>query len=235
MPKNGIVELEENVLNDGKPIDMVPVQTKAKATVKSKTTRKKPTVPSKIVQEIVNNFTPEVGCYVVGDETKVKLPEYATQNAACFDLFTYLNIDEPVTVYTASNFKKKRNPLLLRQDDGMMVLSLVLNPGERALIPTGLIFAIPNGWSIRLHPRSGLALKNFIGLANSEGVIDDDYVNQTYALLANESDKQFVISIGDRLCQGEIYKNQPCTMKRIYTQPTQKTDRTGGLGSTGVK
>lgn len=225
MPKNGIVELDENVLNDGKPIVMTPVKPKKQSA------RRK---PSKAVAIAMESFTPELGCYKVLDTDLIKLPEYGTENSACFDLFTYLDINEPVTIYSASNYKKPRKPLMLRKDDGTMELSVVLNPGERALIPTGLIFAIPNGWSIRLHPRSGLALKNFIGLANSEGVIDDDYVDPTFALLSNESDKQFVITIGDRLCQGEVYKNQPCTFKEIRTQPQKKTSRDGGMGSTGV-
>jgi len=225
--KNGIVDMKENVINDGEPIVMVPVVKKKRAT------RKKPV--SNIVKEIVANFTPEIGCYPVSDTTAIRLPEYATQNAACFDLFTYLELGEPVVIYNSANYKKPRKPLMLRNDAGEMELSLILNPGERALVPTGLIFAIPNGYSIRLHPRSGLALKNYIGLANSEGVVDDDYVKQTYALLANESDKQFVIRLGDRLCQGEVYRNQRCSFKKIETAPNQKTDRTGGLGSTGIK
>lgn len=227
--KNGLLEMknDENVLNEGEPIVMVPVEKKKRAT------RKKPI--SNIVKEVVDNFTPEIGCYPVNLDDKLKLPEYATENAACFDLFTYLIEGVDVVIYNSSNYKKPRKPLFLRNDKGEMELSLILNPGERALAPTGITFAIPNGYSIRLHPRSGLALKHGIGLANSEGVIDDDYVNPTYVMLSNESDKQFVIRLGDRLCQGEIYKNQKCTFKKITTAPKKKTDRTGGFGSTGLK
>lgn len=222
--------MDDNVLNDGEPIVMVPVVKTAKKRT-NRSDKNKPVVGSLPDSNII----PEIGCYIMGDESVVKLPEYATENAACFDVFTYLDIESDVVVYTDRNHKKPRKPLMLRNNDGDMELSFVLNPGDRALVPTGIVFAIPDGYSIRLHPRSGLSLKYFIGLANSEGVIDDDYINQTYALLSNESEKQFIIRLGDRLCQGELYKNQQSTFKQIKTQPIKKTNRAGGIGSTGTK
>ena len=109
----------------------------------------------------------------------------------------------------------------------------MIYPGERALIPTGLILDIPTGYSVRLHVRSSMALKQGIALANSEGVIDSDYVEPTFVMLYNSSTSTVHILNGERICQGELVSMMDYTLDRIYAKPGSKTDRVGGFGSTG--
>ena len=85
--------------------------------------------------------------------SSVKDPKRATEGSACFDLYSFLPDNSAVSVYiTHSEELEIRNRLV--QNERVQV-----NPNERILIPTGLIFDIPNGYSMRLYPRSGLALK----------------------------------------------------------------------------
>lgn len=101
-------------------------------------------------------------------------------------------------------------------------------------ISTGIILDIPVGYSVRIHPRSGLAYKKGITLLNAEGIIDSDYTNELMILLYNTSNVNFVVRHGDRIAQGELMKNLDYTIEECYTAPSQKTDRVGGFGSTGV-
>jgi len=102
-------------------------------------------------------------------------------------------------------------------------------------ISTGIILDIPVGYSVRIHPRSGLAYKKGITLLNAEGVIDSDYTNELMILLYNTSNVPFVVKHGDRIAQGELVKNLDYTIEECYTAPSPKTDRVGGFGSTGVQ
>jgi dUTP pyrophosphatase len=102
-------------------------------------------------------------------------------------------------------------------------------------IRTGLILDIPEGYSVRIHPRSGLAYKKGITLLNAEGIIDSDYTNELMVLLYNTSNVTFVVKHGDRIAQGELVKSLDYTIEECYTAPSQKTDRIGGFGSTGVQ
>lgn len=153
-----------------------------------------------------------------------ELPTYATQESACFDLRACL-IGERV-----KGFDRNNKDFVTAMSD-----KLAINPGERILIPTGIIFDIPEGYSIRLHARSGMSLKNGIVLANAEGVIDSDYIDPTYVLITNVSTVIQTIKHGDRIAQGEIVPTYQANFKEIETAPKKKTDRNGGLGSTGVK
>lgn len=101
-------------------------------------------------------------------------------------------------------------------------------------IPTGLILDIPVGYSVRVHPRSGLAYKKGVTLLNAEGIIDSDYTDELKIILHNTSNLDFIIHHGDRIAQGELVKSLDYTLEECYTPPQQKTDRVGGFGSTGV-
>ena len=103
---------------------------------------------------------------------EVKEPYRATEGSACFDLYSFLQEDKPVKVYL-NNFEKVDKKDRIVQNGRVQV-----NPHERVLIPTGLIFDIPRGYSVRLYPRSSLALKQGLTLANNVGIIDWDYVAQ---------------------------------------------------------
>ena len=87
---------------------------------------------------------------------EVKDPQFATVGSACFDICAYL--DNPVTVYRMNNHKEKRSTETIYWTD-IEELQLLISPAERVLIPTGLIFDIPEGYSVRLHPRSSISLK----------------------------------------------------------------------------
>tara|TARA_Y100000389_G_scaffold54036_1_gene49905 strand:- start:30079 stop:30627 length:549 start_codon:yes stop_codon:yes gene_type:complete len=154
------------------------------------------------------------------------LPEYGSKWAACFDLKASLRRGDKVKVYGQQNHSANRNI-----DD---CESFVLYSGERALVPTGLIFDLDKDASLRIHPRSGLSLKNGIVVANCEGIVDADYVNQTYIMLHNISDELFHIKNGDRIAQGEVVKSEQVEFVIADREPESKTDREGGFGSTGV-
>ena len=77
----------------------------------------------------------------------------------------------------------------------------MLEPGESLLVPTGLKFAIPEGYEIQVRPRSGLALKNQITVLNSPGTIDADYRGSVGVILINHGKKSFTITPGMRIAQ----------------------------------
>jgi len=154
------------------------------------------------------------------------IPAFETEGAACFDFKASLIPGSEVAYY--SSFNVKDNEVV------GPAKSINLKPRCRYLIPTNLIMDIPEGYSVRIHPRSGLALKNGITLINCEGVIDSDYINPTYITLYNSSDVSFEIKDGDRIAQGELVKDEKCFIVETNVAPTQKTSRAGGFGSTGV-
>ena len=159
--------------------------------------------------------------------TGVKDPIRATEGSACFDLYSFLPDNSAVSVYiTHSEELEIRNRLV--QNERVQV-----NPNERVLIPTGIIFDIPNGYSIRLHPRSGLALKQGLTLANNTGIIDSDYVEPVFAMITNISGTTQYVKHSERICQGELFKDIICILEEIDEKPDRKTDRDGGFGSTG--
>lgn len=152
------------------------------------------------------------------------LPVYSTEWSACFDLSACL--------------KPNRKVVTFDQYDNKVEFSSIgtfpLSPGVRALIPTGLIFDLDEGQSLRVKPRSGLAWKNGITVLNCEGVIDADYTEETFVMLHNTTHKTFFVEHGMRIAQGEIVKVQQVGFDEIDTRPAQKTSRVGGLGSTGL-
>ena len=103
------------------------------------------------------------------------------------------------------------------------------------LVPTGLIFDLHPNESMRIHPRSGLSLKHGITVANCEGIVDADYVQQTYVLLYNISSETFLIDDGMRIAQAELIDIfEAMEIREISIRPEQKTSRNGGFGSTGT-
>jgi len=108
-----------------------------------------------------------------------------------------------------------------------------LNPNERMLVPTGLVFDIPTGYSVRLYPRSSLALKQGLTLANNVGIIDSDYVQPVFMMVCNMSGFQQFVTDGERICQAELVQEKQYVLLEINERPERKTDRDGGFGSTG--
>ena len=131
------------------------------------------------------------------------LPAYATPGAAGMDLLAA--VAAPVTI----------------------------EPGKRALIPTGLAIALPPGFELQVRPRSGLALRNGILLPNSPGTIDEDYRGEVQVILLNAGDAPFTVERGMRIAQAIV-----APVVRAEWQEVEKLDdtsrSTGGFGSTGT-
>jgi dUTP pyrophosphatase len=111
---------------------------------------------------------------------------------------------------------------------------LTLQPGETALVPTGLRVAVPPGYEIQVRPRSGLALKNGITIPNSPGTIDADYRGPVGVILLNAGGAPFTIRRGDRIAQLVV---APVVHARVALVETlAETERgEGGFGSSGVE
>lgn len=159
-------------------------------------------------------------------DTNAILPKFSTKDSACFDVSACLT---PGTLIKFFGSSVNLTTQILQQNE-----EVIIPAGNRAIIPTGLILDIPKGYSVRMHPRSGLSIKNGIILSNCEGVIDSDYVEELMILLTNTGSSPFGIKHGDRIAQGELVKSLDYKIIECYTAPSQKTDRNGGLGSTGV-
>lgn len=110
---------------------------------------------------------------------------------------------------------------------------LVLAPGKRALVPTGFVMEIPQGFEAQIRPRSGLAFKNGITCLNTPGTIDSDYRGEVKVLLINLGEADFVIERGMRIAQMVI---APVTQVAIaeVTETSETRRGVGGFGSTGV-
>ncbi len=131
------------------------------------------------------------------------LPEYQTEHSSGMDL--HAAIEKPVT----------------------------LKPLERAVIPTGLTIALPNGREAQVRARSGLAAKHGIAMANGVGTIDADYRGEIGVILINLGQKTFIVEPNMRIAQLIIAKYEKITWQEVKT--LEKTNRNqGGFGSTGV-
>ncbi|WP_264336688.1 MULTISPECIES: dUTP diphosphatase [unclassified Wolbachia] len=112
--------------------------------------------------------------------------------------------------------------------------SIILNPLERLLVPTGIVIAIPNGFEGQIRPRSGLAAKHGITVLNSPGTIDSDYRGEVKVCLINLSNQPYEIKRGDRIAQilitpvPEIIWNN---IEEFYAKETARNE--GGFGSSG--
>jgi dUTP pyrophosphatase len=139
-----------------------------------------------------------------GADPAVPLPAYATAGAAGADLRANL------------------------PDRGVVVLE----PGARALVPTGLRIGIPEGFEVQIRPRSGLALKHGITLLNAPGTIDSDYRGPLGVIVMNAGDAAFVIAHGERIAQMVV---APVVRARFdLADDLGDTARgAGGFGSTG--
>ena len=111
--------------------------------------------------------------------------------------------------------------------------TIVLEPLERRLIPTGIFLEIPHGYEVQVRPRSGLALKNGVTCLNSPGTIDSDYRGEINVLLINLSTIPFTINNNDRIAQMVVAKVEKAEL--ILVQQLNETERNaGGFGHTGV-
>ncbi|MDO5789596.1 MAG: dUTP diphosphatase [Fusobacterium sp.] len=132
----------------------------------------------------------------------VQLPKYETSGSAGMDVRA--NISEPI----------------------------VLGSLERALIPTGIKMAIPEGYEVQVRPRSGLALKHGISMANAIGTIDSDYRGEIGVILINLSKDEYVVQPQERI--GQLVLNKVAQMEFEVVESLDETERgSGGFGHTG--
>jgi dUTP pyrophosphatase len=149
-------------------------------------------------------MTPVVDILRLAHNPDLPLPAYETAGAAGMDLRAAVPEDE----------------------------ALVLRPGARTAVPTGLAFALPDGFEAQVRPRSGLALKSGVTVANAPGTIDADYRGELKVLLVNLGEEDFVIRRGDRIAQLVIAPVVQAAWREVGA--LDATDRgAGGFGSTG--
>ncbi len=136
-------------------------------------------------------------------DTKNPLPRYMTSHAAGMDLFAALDSD------------------------------LTLLSGERALVPTGLALAIPEGYEAQIRPRSGLALHHGITLVNSPGTIDPDYRGEICIIVINHGAEPFTIKNGDRIAQIIFARFARAVLQEV-PELDETSRNTDGFGHTGI-
>ncbi|MDZ4660771.1 MAG: dUTP diphosphatase [Pseudomonadota bacterium] len=134
---------------------------------------------------------------------KGELPRYESQLASGFDVRACLNA------------------------------SIVLRPGERQMVPTGLSFEIPHGYEIQARPRSGLAIKKGISLLNTPGTIDADYRGEVKIIIVNFGQENFEVKDQDRIAQLVLCPVYQVDFE-LVTELTETSRGAGGFGSTGV-
>lgn len=108
-----------------------------------------------------------------------------------------------------------------------------IEPGQRALIPTGLTIALPPGYELQIRPRSGLALKNGITLPNAPGTIDEDYRGEIQVIVLNAGTEAFTVERGVRIAQAVLAPVVRVAWVEVEALDSTTRD-TGGFGSTGV-
>lgn len=132
----------------------------------------------------------------------IPLPAYETEHAAGMDIRA--SVTEPLT----------------------------LAPGQRALVPTGLRIALPEGYEAQIRPRSGLAIKHGISLLNTPGTIDADYRGEIRIIVANLGQDPFTIARGDRIAQMIVAPVTKVAWRTVSTLDETKRGE-GGFGHTG--
>lgn len=137
-----------------------------------------------------------------GAAQDLELPTYASEHAAGMDLRAH--VEEAVT----------------------------LEPGDRALIPTGLAIALPPGYEAQIRPRSGLAIKHGISMVNTPGTIDADYRGEIRIIIINHGNEAFTVNRGERIAQMVV-----AAVSQVEWDVVESLDETergaGGFGSTG--
>ena len=157
-----------------------------------------------------------------------ELPKYETSKSAGMDIradFSRVSPENPIKAWGDSEIifaGENHSKTLLR-----------LEPGSRALIPTGIFTAIPVGYEVQLRPRSGLAIKKGLNLINCIGTIDADYRAEWGIPVVNQGLETIWIEDGERICQAVLNKVEQIEWEEVET--LEETDRKGGFGSTGTK
>jgi dUTP pyrophosphatase len=110
---------------------------------------------------------------------------------------------------------------------------MILQPGERALIPTGLAIALPGGYEAQIRPRSGLAARSGVTVLNAPGTVDADYRGEVKVVLANLGTEPFTVTRGARIAQMVIAPVVQAALQEVAELP-ETARGVGGFGSTGT-
>jgi dUTP pyrophosphatase len=156
------------------------------------------------------------------------LPQYETPKSAGMDIradFSRVTPENPIKAWG--------NVEIVFAGEHHTKTLLRLDPGARALIPTGLFSAIPEGYEIQLRPRSGLAIKKGLNLINCIGTIDADYRQEWGVPVVNQGLETIWIEDGERICQAVLNKVEK--IEWVQVESLDETERAGGFGSTGTK
>jgi len=157
---------------------------------------------------------------------------YSTKSSACFDIHACLKQSTKIKFFSDSYGVPYTKEVTKDYID--------FNPLERALIPSGLYFDIPAGYMLKIYPRSSISVKFGLNLINNVGIIDEDYVGQLYIAICNMNyhideftNNNAYIKHGDRIAQGQLLRYEQADFQLLSEPPQIKTDRIGGIGSTG--
>ena len=137
------------------------------------------------------------------DNENGPLPTYMTEHAAGLDIHAFLDED------------------------------VLIAPGQRRLIPTGLVVAIPDGFEIQVRPRSGLAMRDGVTLVNTPGTIDADYRGEIGILMINHGEKPITIRNGQRIAQLVVSSVYKAELEEVEELPASRRQE-GGFGHTGL-
>ncbi len=149
------------------------------------------------------NISVSVAIQTLAHASDLPLPAYATEHSAGMDLLAAIN-------------EQKQ-----------------LQPGERALIPTGIAIALPEGYEAQVRPRSGLALKHGVTVLNAPGTIDADYRGEVGVVLVNQGHEPFVITPGMRIAQMVVAPYSRVAWHAVASLESSIRGA-GGFGSTGL-
>ena len=164
---------------------------------------------------------------VVLEKEGVILPEYTSELAAGMDVRARLDL-VPEDKMVESFFMKINNG----DDNNIENWALCINPGGRALIPTGIKVAIEPGYEIQVRPRSGLALKEGVTVINTPGTIDADYRGGVGVILINHGNRVVRIMQNDRIAQIVGAKVETMSLKVVEELPSTERGE-GGFGHSG--
>lgn len=157
------------------------------------------------------------------------LPKYETTGAAGFDIRVDLSRVTPDTPINGFGDAE-----IIWSGEGHTVPMIRIAPRSRALLPTGIFTAIPEGWQVSFRPRSGMALKKGLTLVNTPGTIDSDYRGEWGIPVINLGLEDVYIEDGERICQGILEPVYHIDWKKVVS--LDETERgEGGYNSTGSK
>ena len=168
----------------------------------------------------------------VFNDSNNKLPKYETPQAAGLDLradFSHVESISDIRVYGPGQ--------IIPANSANAVKMIVLEPGSRVCIPTGLYIALPEGYEAQVRPRSGLALKEGITVLNTPGTIDADYRGNIGVILINQGLKTVYIEDGERIGQLVLNKVEQIGWEEVSSKDdlgfTKRGE--GGFSSTGKR